>query len=58
MTSAIPGNEFVADTVGIILRIERRMLGLTATSIFDAVEVGSVIVYVPAMVLAEILYTC
>jgi len=56
MSSSIPASEFVTDTMGLVLRIERRKLGQTAKSIFEAVEAGSVTVYAPALVFAEILY--
>jgi predicted nucleic acid-binding protein len=56
MTRSIPASEFVTDTIGLILRIERRKLGLIAKSIFDSVESGNATVYVPALVFAEILY--
>ena len=56
MINIIPSSEFVTDTMGLVLRIERRKLGQTAKSIFDSVESGNAIVYVPAMVIAEILY--
>jgi len=42
--------------MGLILRIERRKLGATVKPIFDSVESGGAIVYVPALVFAEILY--
>ena len=56
MTSSIPASESVTDTMGLVLRIEQRKLGSTAKSIFEATESGTAIVYVPAMVFAEILY--
>ena len=56
MTSSIPTSEFVIDTMGLVLRIERRKLGQTAKSILDSVESGNTTVYVPALVFAEILY--
>ncbi len=56
MTSSIPASEFVTDTMGLVLCIERRKLGPTAKSIFDSVESGNATVYVPALVFAEILY--
>jgi predicted nucleic acid-binding protein len=56
MTSSIPTNEFVTDTMGLILRIERRKSGPRARTIFNLVESGNATVYVPALVLAEILY--
>ncbi len=56
MTNSTPLSEFVMDTMGLILRIERRKLGPTAKSILDSVELGNATVYVPALVFAEILY--
>jgi predicted nucleic acid-binding protein len=56
MTGAIPVSEFVTDTMGLVLRIERRKLGSAVKPIFDSVEDGSAIVYVPSLVFAEILY--
>lgn len=56
MSSSTPASEFVTDTMGLILRIERRRAGTTVSSIFDSVETGSAVVYVPALVFAEILY--
>ena len=56
MTSSIRESEFVTDTMGLVLRIERRRLGPGAKAIFDAVESGTATVYIPALVLAEILY--
>ncbi len=56
MTNSTPASEFVTDTMGLILRIERRKLGATVKPIFDSVESGGAIVYVPALVFAEILY--
>ena len=56
MTNATLVSEFVTDTIGLVLRIERRRLSKEVKSIFDSVEFGSSIVYVPAIVFAEILY--
>jgi predicted nucleic acid-binding protein len=56
MTSSTLPNEFVTDTMGLVLRVEQRKLGPTAKSIFDSVESGGAIAYVPALVFAEILY--
>ncbi len=56
MTNATPASEFVTDTIGLVLRIERRKLGPTVKSIFDSVESGNATVYVPTLVFAEILY--
>jgi predicted nucleic acid-binding protein len=56
MTNSTLSNEFVMDTMGLVLRIERRKMGPTAKSILDLVESGKATVYLPALVFAEILY--
>ena len=56
MTNATLASEFVADTIGLVLRIERRQLSEKVKSIFDSVESGSTIVYIPVIAFAEILY--
>lgn len=56
MSISIPASEFVTDTMGLVLRIERRRLGPVARAIFDAVESETATVYIPALVFAEILY--
>ena len=56
MTNATLPSEFVTDTIGLVLRIERRKLSQKVKSIFDSVELGNTIVYVPGVVFAEILY--
>ena len=44
------------DTMALILRIEGRQLSPAAKEIMERAESGTAILYVPAMVLAEILY--
>ena len=56
MTNATLASEFVTDTIGFVLRIERRRLSEKVKLIFDSVEFGNTIVYVPGIVFAEILY--
>ena len=56
MTNATLVSEFVTDTIGFVLRIERRRLSEKVKTIFDSVEFGNTIVYVPGIVFAEILY--
>ena len=56
MTNATLASEFVADTIGLVLHIEQRRLSEKVKSIFDSVELGSTILYVPVIVFAEILY--
>jgi len=56
MSGSTPANEFVTDTMGLVLRLERRKLSPTAKSLFELAESRSTAIYVPALVLAEILY--
>ena len=56
MPRGILMSEFVTDTMGLVLRIERRKLGPVVKSIFESAESGSATINVPAIVLAEILY--
>ena len=56
MTNATLAGEFVTDTIGLVLHIEQRQLSEKVKSIFDSVELGSTILYVPVIVVAEILY--
>ncbi len=56
MSSAIPANEFVTDTIGLVLRLEQRRTGRTARATFEAMESGTTVIHVPALVFAEILY--
>lgn len=56
MTVSTHANEFVADTVGLVIRVAERRLGTAAKTIFESAESGNAIVYIPAMVLAEIMY--
>lgn len=56
MTVGTRPSEFVTDTMGLVLRVERRRLGPAAKAIFEALEAGDATVYVPALVFAEVLY--
>jgi predicted nucleic acid-binding protein len=56
MSASIPANEFVTDTMGLILRIEKRKLPLKLRAIFDSVESGTSTIYIPSITFAEILY--
>ena len=56
MSSYILAAEYVADTVALVLYLEKRRSGGIAEQIFDSAENASTIVYIPAMVFAEILY--
>lgn len=56
MSDATPKSEYVADTVALVLHLEKRKMGAEAKAAFAAMVTGDAIVYVPTMVLAEILY--
>ncbi len=56
MTSSTLASEFAADTMALVLRIEKRKMGQAAKNIFASMESGNTVIHVTAMVLAEILY--
>lgn len=56
MTISTLASEYVIDTVGLVLYLEKRRLGPDAQQIFAAAENGQTIIHIPAMVVAEILY--
>jgi len=56
MTKYIHANEYVIDTMGLVLRIEHRKLNSRLKSIFDSTEAGDTIIHIPSFVFAEILY--
>ncbi len=49
-------DEYVIDTVGLILYLENRKSGTHAEQICNSAESGQTVIHIPAMVLAEILY--
>ena len=49
-------NEFVADTMAIVLHLEKRKSGTNVKQILTDAENGNAVVHVPAIVFAEILY--
>lgn len=49
-------NSYVTDTVALVLRLEKRRMGSKAKQIFIEAESGLSLIYIPAMVLAEIGY--
>jgi len=49
-------NEYIVDTMAIVLRLENRKLSSKVKSIFAEGEKGNCLIYIPAMVLAEIGY--
>lgn len=56
MSNFTLADEYVTDTVGLILHLEKRKLGAAAEQIFDSAENGQTVIHIPAMVFAEILY--
>jgi predicted nucleic acid-binding protein len=56
MSNSIQSSEFVVDTIGLVLYLEKRKMESRASEVFTAVEVGTTGLIVPAMVFAEILY--
>lgn len=56
MSNATPKNEYVTDTMGLILHLEQRKLGAEAKSIFKSADSTDVTIYIPTLVFAEILY--
>ncbi len=56
MKNDIPTNDFVTDTIAVVLRLEKRRKGKMAKSLFESAELGKTQIYIPSMVFAEILY--
>lgn len=56
MTNSTPANRFVTDTMGIVLRMENRRLSQAVKAIFNNAESGDAIIFIPAIVISEILY--
>ncbi len=51
-----PKNSYVTDTMALVLKLEQRKLSPQAKQLFEQAEQNQAIIYVPALVLAEILY--
>ena len=49
-------NEFVADTMALVIRIERRTVSEKVKLIFEQTEKEHSIIYIPAIVFAEVMY--
>ena len=49
-------NNFAADTMALVLRLEKRKLGSVIKSLFKSAEDGVLSLWIPAMVLAEVGY--
>ena len=56
MNPFILADEYVADTVALIVCLENRCLGTDSQMIFDSAENSNTVIHIPAIVFAEILY--
>ncbi len=56
MSPFILAAEYVADTVALVVYLEKRRLGLDSQAIFDSAENSNTIIHIPAIVFTEILY--
>lgn len=56
MTPFTLAAEYVADTVALVVYLEKRQPGTASQTIFDSAENSNTIIYISAIVLAEILY--
>jgi PIN domain nuclease of toxin-antitoxin system len=56
MTSTSPGTSVVADTMAVVLWLEKRRLPAQTHAIFQQASVGQITIYIPGMVFAEMLY--
>ncbi len=56
MSSVIPKPTYSLDTVGLVLHLEKRRMGTDAQTILQQAEANEATIFIPAMVLAEIVY--
>ena len=49
-------DRYVADTMAVVLRLEKRRVSMQVKEVFVSAEAGHVELFIPAMVLAEIGY--
>ena len=56
MSSYILAAEYVADTVALVLYLEKRKSSAIVEQIFDSAENDATVIHIPAMVFAEMLY--
>ena len=56
MSKSTLADEYAADTMAIVLRLENRWTSVAVKQIFDAADARQTVVYIPAVVFAEILY--
>jgi predicted nucleic acid-binding protein len=56
MSNFILADEYVTDTMALILHLENRKSSQNVKQVFDSADSGKTMVYIPAIVFAEILY--
>ena len=56
MSSITSTNEFVTDTMGLILWFEHRKMPVNVKSLFQSAEEGQATIHIPTIVFAELLY--
>ncbi len=56
MTSVSLSNDYVADTMAIVLHLERPRSTALVQQIFSEADLGNLRIHIPAVVLAEVLY--
>ncbi len=56
MSKFILADEYVTDTMALILHLENRKSSQNVKQIFDSADSGKTTIYIPAIVFAEILY--
>ncbi len=56
MSNFILADEYVTDTMALILHLENRKSSQNVKEIFESADLGKTTIYIPAIVFAEILY--
>ncbi len=56
MSNFILADEYVTDTMALVLHLENRKSSQNVKEIFDSADSGKTTIYIPAIVFAEILY--
>ncbi len=56
MSKFIPANEYVTDTMALVLHLENRKSSQNVRQIFELADLGKVTIHIPTIVFAEILY--
>ncbi len=56
MSNFILADEYVADTMAVVLHLENRKSSAIVKQIFDAADAEQIVIHIPAIVFAEILY--